>query len=211
VREASNSLRQNRYPDKVIRVLGIHERLTTYPPKNGRFYTVAIDGRGGSGKTRLAALLSVRLPGFLIINGDDYFEPLQGESAWGEFNEHRFEVDVLDPIQRGSNHIVYQPYDFEHGALRARQEEVINQGICIERCFSLGFPIDWDLKIWVETPKEVCLSRGIARELMPRDRVIAVWEQVWQPREDQYIETIRPTELADQVIDGTRPFEDQIL
>jgi uridine kinase len=170
-------------------VLAIHERLTTHLPENGRFYTVAIDGRGGSGKTQLASLLSVRLPSFLIINGDDYFEPLQ----------------------RGSNHVVYQPYDFEHGALRARQEEVIKLGVCIERCFSLGFPIDWDLKIWVETPKEVCLSRGIARGLMPRDCVIAVWEQVWQPREDRYIETIQPRELAYLVIDGTRTFGDQIF
>ncbi len=187
------------------------ERLAAHLPKNGRYYTAAIDGRGGSGKTELAAYLGFRLPEFLIINGDDYFEPLENESAWGEFNEHRFATDVLSPMQWGSSRIVYQPYDFGRGTLRPAQERVINEGICIERCFSLGFPIVWDLKIWVETPKEVCLSRGIAREAMPRDRVIAVWEQIWQPREDQYIETFHPRDQADLVIDGTRPFEDQIL
>jgi len=159
--------------------------LTKCPPKNGRFYTVAIDGRGGSGKTQLAEYVSRGLPGFLIINGDDYFEPLDNESAWGGFNEERFETDVIIPIQHGANHIAYQPYDFEQGALCLLQDRVIDQGVCIERCFSIGFPIDWDLKIWVEPPREVCLSRGIARESMPRDRVIAVWEQIWQPREDQ--------------------------
>ena len=188
------------------------ERLTAHLPKNERFYTVAIDGRGGSGKTRLAAYLNGIFFDFLIINGDDYFEPLLNELTWGEFNEERFDTDVLNPIRRGSNRIVHQPYDFEQGALTSPRNMVINQGICIERCFSFGFPIDWDLKIWVDTPKEVCLLRGIARNPpLTRDRVIAVWEQVWQPREDQFIETFRPADQADLVIDGTQPFEDQVI
>jgi hypothetical protein len=46
---------------------------------------------------------------------------------------------------------------------------------------------------------------------MPRDRVVAVWAKIWQPLEDWYIETLRPTIQEDLVIDGTRPFQDQIL
>ncbi|HUW77594.1 MAG TPA: hypothetical protein VMV52_02450 [Candidatus Nanopelagicaceae bacterium] len=187
------------------------EQLRLQPPRNGRFYTVAIDGRGGSGKTELAAYLSGSLPGFVIINGDDYFEPLQNELAWGHFNESRFDLDVLTPIRGGLNRIVHQPYDFEKGALATASNLTITQGIVIERCFSFNFAIEWDFKIWVETAKAVCLSRGIARNPpLTHDRVISVWEQVWQPREDRFIEAARPVERADLVIDGVQPFKDQI-
>jgi uridine kinase len=192
-------------------VFPILERLTALEPKNERFYTVAIDGRGGSGKTEFATCLSGILSDFLIVNGDDYFEPLQNELAWGGFNEQRFETDVLNPIQLGSKHIIHQAYDFGQGALASARNMAIDRGIIIERCFSFGFAIDWDFKIWVGTPKEVCLSRGIARNPpLARDRVIAVWEEVWQPREDQFIETFRPTDQADLVVDGTQPFENQV-
>jgi uridine kinase len=192
-------------------VFPILDRLTSFRPKNERFYTVAIDGRGGSGKTEFSAYLSGILADFLIVNGDDYFEPLLNELAWGGFNEQRFETDVLNPIRLGSNQIVHQAYDFGGGSLAPARNMAIDRGIVIERCFSFGFSIDWDLKIWVETPKEVCLSRGIARNPpLTRDRVIAVWEEVWQPREDQFIETFRPIDQAEIVIDGTQPFENQV-
>ena len=32
--------------------------------------------------------------------------------------------------------------------------------------FRFDFDLDWDIKIWVEAPKEVCLERGLARENM---------------------------------------------
>ncbi|MGH3426696.1 MAG: hypothetical protein ACRDQZ_03895, partial [Mycobacteriales bacterium] len=68
----------------------------------------------------------------------------------------------------------------------------------------------WDLKLWVETPREVCLSRGLALEHLPPDRVLRVWRDIWQPREEEYIDEVHPIQTADIVIDGTAPIEDQI-
>ena len=82
----------------------------------------------------------------------------------------------------------------------------------MERCFGFGLAVDWDVRIWVETPKAVCLARGLERDASDElgDRVRLAWEQVWQPREDDYISQRRPSELADIVLDGTRPFAEQL-
>ncbi len=119
----------------------IHALLAGRVPANGRHFVVAIDGRGGSGKSTVPA-------GGVFV---------------------------------------------------------------LERCFSFALPVTWDLKIWVETPREVCLERGTEREVFPDDRGRRVWEQVWQPREDAYIGEQRPQEAADLILDGTRPWSDQLV
>ena len=85
--------------------------FATHQPKNGRFFTIAIDGRGGSGKSTFAELLKTKLPDFTVLNGDDYFEPIKDPIVWGEFNDERFTQDVLQPLKRG-NAFVYRPYDW---------------------------------------------------------------------------------------------------
>jgi uridine kinase len=188
----------------------LRSSLDRRPPRNGRFHTIAIDGRGGSGKTHLADYVARLLRRFVVVNGDDYFEPLDEQLSWGDFNETRFTTDVVLPLQHGAATLTYQPYDFEHRVLQQPQQLRLDHGLVVERCFTIGMPIHWDLKIWVETPREACLQRGLARELMPPERVAAVWQQLWQPREDQYIDEVGPQTVADLVIDGTRPFGDQL-
>ena len=189
-------------------MLDIQNFLATHQPKNGRFFTVAIDGRGGSGKTSFAELLKAKLPDFVILNGDDYFEPIKDPIVWGEFNDKRFVAEVIESLKTG-NKLTYRPYDWHADPHITEQKIEVTKGFCLERCYSFLFGLDWDLKIWVETPKEVCLERGIARELMPREKVIPAWK-VWQAKEDEYIHGFRPQEKADVVIDGLRPFEEQL-
>lgn len=190
--------------------LELKKRLLERPPKNGRYYTLAVDGRGGSGKTVLASYLGRLLPEFIIINGDDYFEPLENQLSWGDFNEVRFAADVVSPIGEGRPTFVLQAYSFAKGQLEPARIQEISTGVIIERCLSIAFPIDWDLIIWVDTSREICLARGIARDLLPRDRVVAVWEQIWQPREDRYIADVQPASRADVLLDGTLPFDRQV-
>lgn len=71
--------------------------------------------------------------------------------------------------------------------------------------------IDWDLRIWVETPKEICLERGLAREHMPKERAFAAWKEVWQPEEDEYIKKTNPIGKANIVLDGIKPFATQVV
>jgi uridine kinase len=179
-------------------------------PKNGQFSTIAIDGRGGSGKSTFAKYLKDLLPEFIVLNGDDYFEPTEGEVAWGDFNDERFERDVIEALRQG-NSFTYRPYDWHATPHISDQRVVVNKGLILERCYAFSFALDWDLKMWVDTPREVCLERGFERELLPKERIREVWTKVWQPREDEYIERLNPLAEADLVIDGTSDFRKQLL
>jgi adenylate kinase family enzyme len=70
--------------------MNIQKWLATHQPGNGRFFTIAIDGRGGCGKSTLAELLKAKLPDFVVLNGDDYFELVNDPIVWGKFNDDRF-------------------------------------------------------------------------------------------------------------------------
>ena len=180
-------------------------------PKNGEYVTIAIDGRGASGKSALAEFLSQELQEFTIINGDDYFEPHSNEITWGEFNEERFLDEVLLPVKMGLREFTIRPFDFPQGELGHPKQITMDRGIIIERCYSFELPVDWDIKIWVETPERICLERGLQREgaKLLGERATAAWLQVWQPRETRYIAEFLPRQIADYVVDGTRPFENR--
>ena len=133
-------------------MLNIQTFLTTNQPKNGRYFTIAIDGRGGSGKTSFAELLKIQLPDFVVLNGDDYFEPIEDPIVWGEFNDERFASDVIQPLKFG-NSFIYRPYDWYANPHITERKIRITKGFILERCYAFRFDLDWDLKIWVETPK----------------------------------------------------------
>lgn len=183
--------------------------IRTHQPKNGRFFTIAIDGRGASGKSVLADYVKKLLPDFVVLNGDDYFEPVEHQVVWGAFNDDRFQHDVIEPLQHGS-HFVYQPYDWHNEPHITKQPITVTNGFCLERCYSFTFDLNWDLKIWVETPKETCLERGVARESIPQEQALVAWRDAWQPAEGAYIAKYHPQALADVVIDGTKPFKEQM-
>ena len=85
-------------------------------------------------------------------------------------------------------------------------------GVVVERCFGFGLNVDWDVRIWVETPRSSCLTRGIERVTSDAfgERVPLAWGTVWQPNEDDYIAVHHPQQSADLVLDGTAPFADQL-
>jgi len=185
-------------------------RLFSKPPKNGDYYIVAIDGRGGAGKTTLTEYIAVLLPDFDVLNGDEYFEPAENTIAFGAFNEERFEKEVLEPIRKGLTDFVYHPYDW-HKKPHLRDKKLnITQGIIVERSGSFAFNVNYDLKIWVETPAKIALQRGQERDEMPLEQGYRSWKEVWQPQEDAHFNKVKPLETADIVIDGTKSFEEQI-
>jgi uridine kinase len=68
------------------------------------------------------------------------------------------------------------------------------------------------LKIFVDTPKDICLGRGIERDSITgktKEELTAMWVG-WREAEDKYLQRDHPQEWADIRIDGTKPFEDQI-
>lgn len=170
---------------------------------------MAIDGRGGSGKTSFTKCLKELLPDFVFVSRDDYFEPVEDKIVWGAFNKRRFKEDVIEYLKKG-NKFVYKPYDWHASSHISERSIEVTKGICIEGYISFSFNIDWDLKIWVETPKQLCLERGLAREKLPVAQAKKAWEEVWQPEEDTYIAKNKPKEHADIVIDGATPYDKQV-
>ncbi len=193
-----------------MKIVILNEYLKT--PRNGSFYIIAIDGRGAAGKSSLLNYLQSLLPEFTFLNFDNYFEPKKSSTEWGFLNKERFRNDVIIPLQL-KNTLTYRPYDWHSEPHIKERSLTIKEGLCIEGLYSSDFELGWDLKFWVETPKEICLERGIQGDQagMGYERALKTWRDVWQPQEDKYIARIKPTAPEYLIIDGTKSFEEQII
>lgn len=188
----------------------LKDKIYKNPPKNGKYYLIAIDGRGGAGKTTLTEYIAKLIPEFTVINGDDYFEPDDSTIAFGSFNDERFFHDVIKPLQEGKTELPYRPYSWHTDPHITDKPLTITKGVIIERSFSFLFELDYDLKIWVQTLAQLALQRGQERDEMPLEQGYRSWKEVWQPQEDAHFEKVKPLETADIIIDGTKPFEQQM-
>ncbi len=189
----------------------LKEIIYLKPPKNGEYYLIAIDGRAGSGKTSLSKYLNSILPEFSFLCGDDYFEPIQHPISWGGYNGERFARDIIKPLQDNKKTINYHAYDWDNEPHLKNLSLKITKGIFVDRVYSFSFEIDYDLKIWVETPRDLTIKRGIKRSSMPKDRAEKVWQELWKPMEDRYISQYHPDKKADIIIDGAKSYRDQII
>ena len=191
--------------------VSLSAKLLANPPKNGCYYLIAIDGRSAAGKTTLTSYLQDLMPGFSVINGDDYFEPIEHPITWGGYNEERFYQDVIKPLSQTQTTINFRPYDWDSQSDTKSQTININKGLFIDRCYSFSFDLNYDLKVWVEAPRDLTLNRGISRSSMPKERAEKVWRELWKPLEDEYIKETNPKDMADIVIDGTQSYDQQIV
>ena len=52
----------------------LEDFINSYKPKNTRFFTIVIDGRGASGKSVLADYIQKLLPDFVVLHGDAVYQ-----------------------------------------------------------------------------------------------------------------------------------------
>jgi uridine kinase len=156
-------------------------------------YLVGIGGRGGSGKTALAR----RFVGAQTVGTDEFWNG-------SDFELSRLRREVVEPLLRGEE-ARYRGFDWD--AKRPFEEErvvrpegvVVVEGVCaLHRMFRDAY----DLRIWVEAPREVRLARGIERDGEAARRT---WEEVWMPSEDRYVERDDPISAAHLIVDGSGP------
>ena len=175
-------------------------------------YVVGIDGPGGSGKSAFAEKLSqqfaaLRVAVASVHNDDFYFEsgirsrlPVHLKPVGGDFDWIRLRDQVLVPLRSGKT-AHYTRYDWASDRL-AENHEVQPQGIIlVEGVYSTRAELRelYDFRIWVECPRELRLSRGLARDgEAGRSR----WVDDWMPAEDRYVDEHRPQAFADAIISG---------
>jgi uridine kinase len=183
--------------------------LESKQAKVGRTLFIAIDGRGGSGKSTLANWLSSELH-TEIIRTDD-FASWQNMFEWWPLVIER----VFEPIRSGATMLNYPRskwWDNHHPQPAVRQPVtpvMILEGVSSSR---REFEDYLSLCIFVDTPREICLQRGITRDLVTGktyEELQRMWE-VWTAGEDRYLERDEPAKHADFCVDGTRPFDEQI-
>jgi uridine kinase len=154
------------------------------------FVLVGIGGRGCSGKTTLAR----QIPSAQVVGTDEFWDG-------AEFELSRLRTEVLDAILRGEP-ATYDAFSWERQEPVAEPRVVRPEGvIVIEGVCGLHalFRDAYDLRVWVDAPRELRLARAIARDGEGARRI---WEEKWLPSEDRYVERDDPISAADLIVEG---------
>lgn len=178
-------------------------------PRLGNVCLIGIDGHGGSGKSSLANLLSQKLDA-QIIRTDD-FASWDNPLNWWPLVIER----VFEPIKAGSQTLSYPRSKWweNHNPEPVVDQPVTNMMI-LEGVSALRkeFRPYISLGIFVDTPEAICLERGLARDSgtgKSREELTKIW-QGWLKDENTYMERDKPRQHADIVLDGTKPFVEQL-
>ncbi|MDZ7786055.1 MAG: hypothetical protein U5L95_02950 [Candidatus Saccharibacteria bacterium] len=188
----------------------IEKELSKKQPNCGSLKIVSIDGHGGSGKSTLAKLVAKQLDAE-VIHTDDFAGWDNPENWWPLVIER-----VFEPIKNGSKSLNYPRSKWWESH---NPEPVVNQPVTnimiLEGVSSLRkeFRPYLSFGIFVDTPLDICIQRGFERDKgqdgKPDDEIKEMWQK-WYEKEEGYIKRDDPKEFADLVLDGTKPFNEQI-
>jgi len=165
------------------------ERIAAFERERA-FVLVGIGGHGGAGKTTLARMVR----NAAVVSTDEFWDG-------AGFDLVRLRGEVFDPLVRGEP-ATFASFDWV--AREARGERtveptgvVVVEGVC---ALHRMFRDDYDLRVWVEAPRDVRLARGVERD---GEDARATWEEVWMPMEDAYVARDNPVSAADLIVDGS--------
>jgi uridine kinase len=161
-------------------------------PAGMRTRIIAIDGPGGAGKSSLAEHLAHALDA-PIVHTDDFASWDNPVEWWPDVIEK-----VLRPIAAGQP-ASYRPTSWggpeKPEVVIAPTSCVILEGVSASR---EAFRPYLAYSIWIETPRDVRLRRGLQRD---GDHARADWDR-WMAEEDTYVEREHPASRADAVLRG---------
>jgi uridine kinase len=150
---------------------------------------VGIGGHGAAGKTTLAKTVT----NAVVVSTDEFWNG-------SGFALERLKTSVLEPLREGRA-ASYESWNWATKTSNGSRHiepagVVIVEGVC---ALHEMLRDAYDLKVWVETPRQVCLTRAVERDgESERDR----WINVWMPNEDAYIARDQPQQCADLVVSG---------
>jgi uridine kinase len=172
------------------------EQIAAAPPRLGDTRLVCVDGPAGSGKTTFAERLTdaLRADAGLVHLEELY----AGWTMTGAVA--RLSAGVLRPLAEGRPG-AHHRYDWAAGRFADGTVAVPVPGVLVvEGCGSSPRSLDpWtSLRVWVEAPAELRLSRGLARD---GDDLAAHWRR-WQESEARHFADEDTRARADLRVDG---------
>ena len=190
-------------------MIDIEEIVSRLEPKVGKVIFIAVDGHGGSGKSTLAKWLGEKLSAE-IIHTDDFASWDNPINWWPALIEK-----VFKPIQLGATSLSYQPTSWwENHHPKPVENQPVTPIMILEGVSSSRREFDEYIsyRIFVDTPKAICLERGLARDAATgksKEELTEIWEE-WFAKEEVYMKRDHPKEKADIIIDGTKDFSKQL-
>jgi hypothetical protein len=184
------------------------ERLETFARSltgtaDDRPRIVAVDGRGGGGKTTLARRLSGVWGGAPVVHTDDV--------AW---NHSRFGWDdlmiggIIEPLRAGRAVHYRPPAWAAHGRTGRIDVDAGAPTVIIEGVGAARRQLDGliDVAVWVQSDFDEARRRGIERDTAERGLDLALAERLWQEWEDEEVPFLladRPWERAHFIVAST--------
>jgi uridine kinase len=170
---------------------------------------IGIDGCGASGKSTFSAELSASLKSAAVISMDDFYKPSQERIrctdpkpiGW-QFGWQRLEKEVLTPLKT-QGEVKYQRYNWNTDCLEEWRTIRAFSFIIIEGIYALRSELAeyYDLRLWIECPREERLKRGLERD---GEQARSQWEEDWMKEEDRYVASCNPHLHAHKIIQSTK-------
>jgi uridine kinase len=142
---------------------------------------VAIDGVDAAGKTTFADRLAAHLPGAEQLCADDFLRPA----------EERYRQGRESPVG-------YYEDSFDYA--RLREAVLTSEGLLIVDGVFLQRPELndlWDFRVYIQIEPGESIRRGVARD---GPETAELYEKRYVPGQQLYLESVRPSELADVVV-----------
>jgi|GEM_PF-646715 len=197
---------------------GIVKKLRKLPPAKNEMpsIVIAVDGRGGSGKTTFAYHLALELDAE-IVHTDDF-------ASWeNKFNwVPDFIKTVLEPIRQGVKKLSYhksiwdlnRPVEADDPKVKKKVKPIIIvEGVSSSRQELRDYAT---FTVYVDMSLEECFKRRLKRERenpyypdLTDEEKIERWKE-WVEEEDLYLYLENPKDFADVVIDGHLEFGEQL-
>lgn len=174
--------------NKLLELIDIIKKL----PHKHKTLLIAIDGRGGSGKTTLALIIKKSFPEARIITTDDFYNKIIEK-----IDERLLRKQILEPLSKDL------PTKYMEYNGKIRKPRIIEPGgiVIIEGVYAFHSSVSnyYDFKVWINIPLELVNKRVKKRDgYFDKD-----WNKFHRPKEDKYLKKDSPKSRADLIISNT--------